>query len=225
MPTVVPGISRGREPGPGRTEGHRTQGGAGGRRKHGGVGGVGGLVLTPGAGAGRDQPALVAIERRLAPDGVTVERIDFPYRIAGRRAPDRPPVLIAAVSDAVGLLAQRLDMPTSRIVAGGRSMGGRMCSMAVAEGLAVLGLVLVSYPLHPPGRPERSRTEHFPLLDVPCLFVSGTRDAFGSPTELEDATSVIPGAVTHVWIDGGDHGLRGRDEAVAESVQDWVRAR
>jgi uncharacterized protein len=213
MPAVVPAGASGRRPGSGHN----------GRRRA--KGGVRGVVLTPGAGASREQPALVAIERRLGADGITVDRIDFPYRIAGRRSPDRPPVLIGAVSDAVRSLAERLDASTSRIAAGGRSMGGRMCSMAVAEGLAVLGLVLISYPLHPPGRPERSRTEHFPLLEVPCLFVSGTRDAFGSPGELEEATSVIPGTVTHIWIDGGDHGLRGRDEAVAESVRDWLCAR
>ena len=97
-----------------------------------------------------------------------------------------------------------------------------MCSMAVADGLPALGLALVSYPLHPPGRPEKPRTDHFPQLSVPCLFVSGTRDAFGSVAELEAATAAIPGPVTHVWIDGGDHGLRGRDQQVAEVVRDWV---
>ncbi len=97
-----------------------------------------------------------------------------------------------------------------------------MCSMAVAEGLPAAGLVLVSYPLHPPGRPEKLRTEHFPALEVPCLFVSGTRDAFGTPEELEEATAAIPGPVTHHWVDGGDHGLRRRDEAVAQVVAGWL---
>jgi predicted alpha/beta-hydrolase family hydrolase len=94
--------------------------------------------------------------------------------------------------------------------------------MAVAEGLDALGLALVSYPLHPPGRPDRLRTEHFGQLHRPCLFLSGTRDAFGRPDELEAATAAIPGPVTHVWLDGGDHGLRRRDEAVAAAVRDWV---
>ena len=97
-----------------------------------------------------------------------------------------------------------------------------MCSMAVADGLPALGLVLVSYPLHPPGRPEKARTEHLPRLTVPCLFVSGTRDSFGTPAELEAATATIPGPVTHLWIEGGDHGLRGRDRVVAAAVRDWV---
>ena len=72
-------------------------------------------------------------------------------------------------------------MPPDRIVLGGRSMGGRICSMAVADGLPAAGLVLISYPLHPPGRPERLRIEHLPALEVPCLFMSGTRDTFGTP--------------------------------------------
>ncbi len=101
-------------------------------------------------------------------------------------------------------------------------MGGRMCSMAVAEGMPAAGLVLISYPLHPPGKPERLRTEHFPALAVPCLFVSGTRDAFGTPEELTEAHGSIPGPVTQVWIDAGDHGLRSRDAAVAAAVRGWL---
>ena len=75
-------------------------------------------------------------------------------------------------------------------------MGGRICSLAVADGLPAAGLVLISYPLHPPGRPERLRIEHLPALEVPCLFISGTRDSFGTPEELEQHTKVIPGDVT-----------------------------
>lgn len=185
---------------------------------------VSGLVLAPGASAGRDQSALVAIDSALAPEGVRVERIDFPYRLAGRRAPDRQPVLVATVVAASAQLAADLSVPKDKVALGGRSMGGRMCSIAAAEGLAAAALVLVSYPLHPPGKPDRPRTEHLGSLDVPCLFVSGTRDAFGTPDELEAATSSIPGPVTHVWIDGGDHGLRGKDEQVAVVVRSWVSA-
>ena len=101
-------------------------------------------------------------------------------------------------------------------------MGGRICSIAVADGFAALGLVLVSYPLHPPGRPDRLRTAHLSNLAVPCLFVSGTRDAFGAPDELEEATAQIPGPVTHLWIEGKDHGLRGVDDRVAAAVAEWV---
>jgi predicted alpha/beta-hydrolase family hydrolase len=183
---------------------------------------VAGLVLAPGASAGRDQPALVAIDAALAEDAVVVERIDFPYRLAGRRAPDRPPVLVACVVNAAGRLADGLGCPPDHIALGGRSMGGRMCSMAVADGLGAAALVLVSYPLHPPGKPDKLRTDHFPSIAVPCLFVSGTKDAFGAPAELEAATEAIAGPVTRVWIDGGDHGLRAKDQLVAGIVRDWL---
>jgi predicted alpha/beta-hydrolase family hydrolase len=173
------------------------------------------VLLTPGAGAGRDNAQLVAIDAALTAAGHTVERMDFPYRIAGRRAPDRPPVLINAIREAVAAGGATL--------LGGRSMGGRMCSMAVAEGLPAEGLILVSYPLHPPGKPEKPRTEHFPSITVPCLFVSGTRDSFGRPDEMEAATAMIPGPVTHVWLEGGDHGLKGKDKAVAVAVAEWVQ--
>ena len=184
-----------------------------------------GLVLTPGAGADRNQPALVAIEEAVAPLGIVSRRIDFPYRLAGRRAPDRPPVLIAAVVEAAESLASDLGTDTSRLVLGGRSMGGRICSMVVADGLPSAGLVLVSYPLHPPGKPERLRTEHFGRLGVPALFVSGTKDAFATPAELEAATREIPGPVTHHWLEKGDHGLRRRDDEVAGVVADWLGAK
>ncbi len=183
---------------------------------------VAGLLLAPGAGASRESPALVAVEAAVAP--LPVVRMDFPYRKAGRRTPDRPPVLLAAVREGAAELSARTGVPPPRLVLGGRSMGGRICSMAVAEGVPALGLVLVSYPLHPPGKPGQLRAEHFPSLDLPCLFVSGTRDAFGSPVELEAATAAIPGQVTHVWVEGGDHGLRRKDAAVATAVRRWLEA-
>jgi uncharacterized protein len=178
-----------------------------------------GLLLTPGASATREQPALVALDEAVSALGVTVERMDFPYTQAGRRAPDRPPVLLEAVRAGAARLA------VDDLYLGGRSMGGRICSMAVADGLEAKGLVLVSYPLHPPGKPDKLRTEHFPRLDVPCLFVSGTRDTFGRPDELEAATAAIPGEVTHVWIEGGDHGLRRKDAAVVDAVTAWLAPR
>jgi predicted alpha/beta-hydrolase family hydrolase len=180
------------------------------------------LLITPGAGHDRDQSSLVAIEAALAAHDVAVERMDFPYRRAGRKAPDRAPVLIEAVREGAAELAARTGLRPEQIALGGRSMGGRMCSMAVAEGLPARALVLIAYPLHPPGKPERARTEHLPALHLPCLFLSGTRDAFGTPAELEAATATIPGPVTHVWVDGGDHGLRRRDAEVSETVRDWL---
>ena len=182
------------------------------------------LLLAPGAGADRSQSALVAIDRAVSALGVAVGRMDFPYRKAGRKAPDREPVLLAAVADEARALCSSSGVDPSRLALGGRSMGGRICSMAVADGLPGLALVLVSYPLHPPGRPDRLRTAHFGRLVVPCLFVSGTRDAFASRDELEGATRAIPGPVTHAWIDGKDHGMRGADDEVAETVAGWLGA-
>ena len=180
------------------------------------------LLLAPGASAGRDQPALVAIDAAVSVLGVTVGRIDFPYRRAGRRAPDRQPVLVAAIVDEAKGMAEAAGCPPEAVALGGRSMGGRICSIAVADGLPAAALVLVSYPLHPPGRPGKLRAEHFPNLVVPCLFVSGTRDTFGTPEELTAATAAIPGSVTHHWIEGKDHGLRGCDPEVSAVVAHFV---
>ena len=180
------------------------------------------MVLAPGASASRDQPALVAIAQAASAAGFAVRRLDFPYRLAGRRAPDRPAVLVSTVVMEAGSLASETGLAPLRVFVGGRSMGGRICSMAVAAGLPAAGLVLVSYPLHPPGRPDRLRTEHFGSLEVPCLFVSGTSDAFAAPGELEAELAAIPGPVTVRWLEGGDHGLRRRDAEVAEAVADWM---
>lgn len=181
-----------------------------------------GLLLAPGAGADRNQPALVAIDEAATAAGIAAARMDFPYRKAGRKAPDRPAVLIEAVRAEAAALCARTMLDGRELVLGGRSMGGRICSLAVAGGLEARGLVLLSYPLHPPGRPDRLRTDHFPKLDVPCLFVSGTRDAFGTTAELEAATASIPGRVTHHWIEGRDHGMRGADAEVTSIVLSWL---
>jgi predicted alpha/beta-hydrolase family hydrolase len=181
---------------------------------------VGGLLLFPGAGAGRDSSALVAIDQALDGD-VPVVRADFPYRREGRKAPDRAPKLIACVREEAGLLADRVGDPAA-VALGGRSMGGRMCSMAVAEGLPAAALVLIAYPLHPPGKPDRLRVDHFPQIDVPCLFVSGTRDPFGTPDEFAAHTGAIAGPVTCEWIDGKRHDLKGTDPEVAGIVRDWL---
>jgi predicted alpha/beta-hydrolase family hydrolase len=180
-----------------------------------------GLVLVPGAGARRDQPGLVAIDHAVTQLGVVAERVEFPGQAAGKRRPDPPEVCIRTVRAATSGLADRLDVPTSRLAVGGRSMGGRMCSMAVAEGLEVAALVLISYPLHPPGKPDRLRTAHFPGLHLPCLFVSGRRDSFGTPAELDKETAAIPGPITLVLVDG-DHSLRKRDFEVADIVAHWL---
>ncbi len=182
---------------------------------------VGALLLTHGAGSDRNHRSLIAIEEAMAP--LAVRRMDFPYRKEGRKPPDRAPKLLAALEEeAADFSAERRIRP-HRLALGGRSMGGRICSMAVADGLPAAALVLISYPLHPPGKPERLRTEHLPRIEVPCLFVSGTRDPFGTPDELQAATATIGGPVTHHWIEGGRHGLEKADDEVAEVVRAWLR--
>ena len=181
---------------------------------------ISGLFLTPGAGSNRDQAGLVALEERLAP--LPVERMDFPYRKAGKPFPDRAPVLVQAVRDGVASMAADRGLDPDRLVLGGRSMGGRMCSMAVAEGLPAAGLVLVCYPLHPPKKPENLRIDHFGAIDVPCLFVSGDRDEFGSPDEFDAHLGAIAGPVTVVRLPGKRHDLKGADEAVCDAVADWL---
>lgn len=186
------------------------------RRRH-------GLLLFPGAGGNSEHHTLVAVAEAVSP--APVVRADFPYRKEGRRAPDRAPKLISAIVAEAAALAAAAKLRPDRLVLGGRSMGGRMCSMAVADGLPAAGLVLLSYPLHPPGKPERLRTEHLPALSVPCLFVGGTRDPFGTPEELEAATATIPGPVTHVWLDGERHDPRARcDGEIAAAVRAWFRS-
>jgi uncharacterized protein len=180
------------------------------------------LLLFPGAGSDRDHSSLVTIERTLDP--LPTVRADFPYRKAGKRAPDRAPVLVAAVVDESQALASATGCAASDIVLGGRSMGGRMCSMAVADGLSAAGLVLISYPLHPPGKPERLRVEHLPRLMLPCLFIHGTKDPFASPDELTEWTATIPGPVTHVWIEGRGHDLKGSDQPIADTIKNWMEA-
>jgi hypothetical protein len=181
------------------------------------------LLLAPGAGSDRDHPTSVAVEARVAP--LPVARMDFPYRKAGRKAPDRAPVLLGAVREEAAALVASAGIRPARLGLGGRSMGGRMCSMAVADGLPASALVLLSYPLHPPGRPDKLRIEHLPALRVPCLFVSGTKDPFGTPDEIEAHAATIAGPVTFVWVEGAGHEWRRRDDAVAEVVADWLAGR
>lgn len=181
---------------------------------------AGALLLFPGAGSSSTHPSLLAVEQAVVP--LPVSRADFPYRREGRKAPDRAPKLLATVVEEAELLAERTGVAPEHIVLGGRSMGGRMCSMAAADGLPAAGLVLICYPLHPPGKPDRLRIEHLPALEVPCLFISGTRDAFGAPAELEEHTAAIPGPVTHVWLEGKGHDLKGADDTIAGHVAAWL---
>ena len=160
------------------------------------------LLLTHGAGGDSSHRLLVAMEERLE---LPVRRMDFPYRKEGRRAPDRASKLITAVREEVEVMAAEMTIDADRIAFAGRSMGGRICSMAIAEGLAASGLVLLSYPLHPPGKPEKLRIDHFPDLAVPTLFVNGDRDPFGTPDELDAHVGAIAGPTRIHWLEGQRH--------------------
>jgi len=193
------------------------------------------VLLAHGAGSDRHAPALEAVAGALADAGVPTLRFDYPYRIAKKRAPDRPPVLDRSTRDAAAELAQRTGLPAERLVLGGRSMGGRYCSLVVGDPelpVPALGLLLLGYPLHPAGQPDRLRVEHFPRITVPSLFVSGTRDSLGSKPALTEAVRAIKGPVELHWLDSADHGYRplkasGRTQAevtaeAATVARDWV---
>ena len=171
---------------------------------------VAGLLLFPGAGGNAGQHTLVALDAGL---DVPVRRMEFAYRREGRRFPDRAPKLITEVNAEAEAFAADLGATTADLVLGGRSMGGRMCSMAVAEGLPAAGLVLLSYPLHPPGKPDKLRVEHFSSMDVPTLLVNGDRDPFGTPEEFAAHIGAISGDVTVHWLEGQGHNPKPRVDA------------
>jgi hypothetical protein len=137
---------------------------------------------------------------------------------------------MASVRRDVAAIADELGVDTARMVLGGRSMGGRICSMvaAGADGeppLPVAGLILVAYPLHPPGRPEKRRTDHLGELRVPVLSIAGDRDPFGTPAELAEAFGAVPGPVTSVTVPGARHELSGAEPTLVAEVTDWLGVR
>lgn len=172
---------------------------------------VGVVALTHGAGGNREAPLLVRICDEWARRGWLAVRYDLPYR---RRRPKGPPSGSAAV-DRAGIaeaVATVRAMAGGPAIAGGHSYGGRMTSMAVAgaadeAGIAVDVLTLFSYPLHPPGRPDRPRTEHLARIGVPTVFTHGTADPFGSIDELSAAAALVPAATTLVEVTGARHDL------------------
>jgi predicted alpha/beta-hydrolase family hydrolase len=197
--------------------------------------GGGALVLTHGAGASCNAPLLVALAEVFCASGLTVLRCDLPFRQA---RPHGPPQRGSAERDQQGLRAaieaMRHEVPGSeargRVFLGGHSYGGRQASMlAAAEPGLVPALLLLSYPLHPPQRPEEMRTAHFPRLTTPVLFVHGTRDGFGSLAEMEEALRLIPAQTRLLPVEGAGHELmsrRNREElprAVVEAFLGFVR--
>jgi predicted alpha/beta-hydrolase family hydrolase len=179
-----------------------------------------GLLLMPGAGGDPDTPALVAVADAVEAAGVPARRFGFGSPDKGGRGPAPARTAVARIRAEADRWAAELGVEPGRLVLGGRSFGGRMASVAVAEGQPAAGLVLLSYPLHPPGRPERLRVEHLPRIEVPVLAVSGATDPYGSPEELAEALAAVRGALTHVTVTG-PHVPKDAHE-VAAAVVGWV---
>ena len=161
------------------------------------------FIYAPGAGSNISDPFGAYLASFLPREGVETWRFAFPYMTAKRGGPDRPGVL----EDTWREVIEQAERETGkRVVAGGRSMGGRIASQVVAAGTSVAGLALFAYPLHPPGQPARARTQHLAAIDIPVLFCSGTRDAYGSVEELTEAAGRVAGAGLY-FLDGADHGF------------------
>ncbi len=166
------------------------------------------LVVAHGAGAGMDHPFIVGFCRAMAEHGVATARFNFFYTNSGRRTPDPEAALRAAWNEAfTGVQAMADGVP---VLAGGKSLGGRIASMCVADGMAAAGLVFLGYPLHPPGRLERLRAEHLERITVPMLFLHGTRDPFAQPERLATVLKGLGKRAEHVPIEGGDHSFNVR---------------
>lgn len=183
------------------------------------------VALAHGAGAAMDQPFMEAFAQGLAGRGIRVARFEFPYMAArradgGKRPPDRDPVLRAAWRAVIETLGRE------RLVIGGKSMGGRYASMVAAdlegEGAPVLGVACLGYPFHPPGKPERTRTEHLRALATPTLILQGERDSLGRREEIEDYR-LSPSIRLH-WLADGDHGFKPRKASGRTEAQNWDEA-
>ena len=194
------------------------------------------LVLAHGAGAGMEHPFMSWFTRGLNDDGVATLRFNFPYREAARKFPDRPPAAITAWRAAMDEAASQAQAhgDAGPVWAAGKSFGGRMASMAVAEGMDTAGLIYLGYPLHPPGKPDKLRDEHLYGLTLPMLFLQGSRDTFATRELLEAVVSRIGPSAVLQWIEGGDHSFavagKKRDAAeigasLAPAVADFMRAR
>ncbi|MEV7604217.1 alpha/beta family hydrolase [Paenarthrobacter sp. NPDC089322] len=174
------------------------------------------LAVAHGAGAGMEHPFLQGFAAAMADEGVSTLRFNFPYREAGRRFPDRPP---AAIATWRAVMERAAELSAGEpLWAAGKSFGGRMASMAVAEGMPAHGLVYLGYPLHAPGKPEKLRDEHLYGVTVPMLFLQGTRDTFATKDLLESVIAKIGPTATLQWREDADHSfaVKGVKRSAAE---------
>lgn len=169
------------------------------------------IILAHGAGAPADSPYMQMLSEFLQQYRLVNVRFEFPYmqkrRTDGKkRPPDRQPVLLEYFSAVVDQVRQDLGNDC-QILVGGKSMGGRMASILAAQRDGIAGVVCFGYPFHPPGKPDRWRTGHFPEIRCPVSIFQGTRDPFGKPGELAEHEAELGGALIH-WLEGGDHDFR-----------------
>jgi len=187
------------------------------------------LILGHGAGAGQTSPFMVSFGSGLAALGLDVITFNFPYAERGRRAPDRGPSLEACYRSVVETArAAHPSVAKRPLLIGGKSMGGRIASQIAAvpandtvktrPDLDIAGLVLLGYPLHPPGKPDRMRNNHLHRIGVPMLIVQGSRDSFGTPNELRPVLAQLSEAQLHV-VDGGDHSFNLRRKSAPSQEQ------
>lgn len=186
------------------------------------------VILAHGAGLPQTSPFMVDFAKGLARRGCQAVTFNFPYTEQHRRLPDRAPVLEGCFREVVAAVRARPVLATGPLVIGGKSMGGRMATHLAAQGLADLaGVVVLGYPLHPPGRPQQRRAEHLARIRQPMLVVQGERDAFGTPEELRPVLAPLRAVTLHV-VEGGDHSFkvprRGpvHQDDVHERIQDEI---
>lgn len=198
--------------------------------------GRGTLILAHGAGAGQRSSFIVDFASALSALGIDIVTFNFPYVEQGRKIPDRGPVLEACYRAVI--LGVRAELASAKRVLciGGKSMGGRIATQVAAadSSLPLAGLVLLGYPLHPPGKPEEKRDKHLPAVGRPMLFVQGTRDAFGTPDELTPIVQALQPAPTVHPVAQGDHSFKlSRKDTAAQAavyiaiqraIAAWIRA-
>ena len=168
------------------------------------------LILAHGAGAPQQHPSMVAFARALSERGIDVVTFNFLYTEQRRKVPDRMPQLTACYRATIDAVRTAVPSARERLFIGGKSMGGRAATHVAADDRTLLldGIVLLGYPLHPPGRPEQLRDAHLPSVARPMLFVQGTRDAFGTPSELKPILASLEPLPTLHHVEGGDHSFK-----------------
>jgi len=177
------------------------------------------FVLTHGAGSNSRAPLLIALAEALASSGFLVLRCDLPYRQERPFGPPRPSDAVRDRQGLVNAVSVLEKLAPKRVFLGGHSYGGRQASMLCAEQPELVeGLLLCSYPLHPPGKPDRLRIQHLPDLRLPTLFVHGTRDPFGTIEELDAARKLIPGKTALLRVEGAGHDLGFKGKARREEL-------